>query len=148
MSSLRTRKSLPISLELTPLIDVVFLLLIYFMVSTSFDSLKYLELELPSLTENKEQAQQQSSNIVIGINQAGEYSINEQAMLMDSLEKELKPLLLQKATPVIIAGDANAPHYAVVDLLNVLGGLNATNVQIAATQQQQGSHAGISAKQK
>ncbi|MGD2172646.1 MAG: biopolymer transporter ExbD, partial [Gammaproteobacteria bacterium] len=42
-----------VSINLTPLIDVVFLLLIFFMVSTTFDTTSQLEIQLPEASENK-----------------------------------------------------------------------------------------------
>ena len=109
-----------LELNLTPLIDVVFLLLIFFMVSTTFERESELSIELPESTG--EEAQLEQSVIEISIDGQGRYFIN-QRKLKDNKIESLKQGIRQvraklgddKAEPkLIISADRMTPHQAVV----------------------------------
>ena len=68
-----------LELNLTPLIDVVFLLLIFFMVSTTFQKESEISLQLPRANENPVESSQESIEIII--NAAGRYYINDQELV-------------------------------------------------------------------
>ncbi len=128
------RRSNPdISLDLTPLIDVVFLLLIFFMLSTSFNETHWLDVQLPNIDETQHTTTEDSS-FVIGIDPAGDLHINEKnigTLNNDDLKKYLSEHLPKEAI-VVIHGDAKAPHASLVQLLEVLGQLNISQLHIAA----------------
>ena len=111
----RRRPRNEVSIELTPLIDVVFLLLIFFMVSTTFIRETQLELELPEASGELQQPEEQS--IVITIAQDGTYAVNDQALVNNQLATLMRALRQQigegDASPqLIITADANATHQA------------------------------------
>ena len=77
------------SLQLTSLIDVVFLLLIFFMVSTSFvDFTRRLDIELPEAKSSAEVVEKKSFLIEVGVEK--QISLNGKTVLIDDLESELK----------------------------------------------------------
>lgn len=77
------------SLQLTSLIDVVFLLLIFFMVSTSFvDFTRRLDIELPEAESSAEVVEKKSFLIEVGVEKR--ISLNGKTVLLDDLESELK----------------------------------------------------------
>ncbi len=131
------RRTTPdISLDLTPLIDVVFLLLIFFMLSSSFDETQWLDVQLPSINE---QAVVESDNtpFVIGIDASGALLMQEQnigTLSNEALKKYLTEHL-PKDPMIVIHGDAKAPHERLVQLMSVLGELKISNLQIAAIAQ-------------
>jgi len=118
-----------LELNLTPLIDVVFLLLIFFMVSTTFDKQSQLKIQLPEAVTNH-QSNEKDKKLVITIGAQGEYFINDKNILNQSY-KTLK-IALEKAAkddkdlPVIIRADAKAPYQSVVRVMDVASqlGLN------------------------
>ena len=73
-----------IEVNLTPLIDVVFLLLIFFMVSTTFTKENHLSLDLPEATAEDQQIAPNSLEIIITA--AGGYSINDNALVNNQLD--------------------------------------------------------------
>jgi len=89
----RRRRRNEVSIELTPLIDVVFLLLIFFMVSTTFIRETQLELELPEASGELQQPEEQS--IVITIAQDGTYAVNDQALVNNQLATLMRALRQQ-----------------------------------------------------
>jgi len=127
-----------IELNLTPLIDVVFLLLIFFMVSTTFEKQAKLKLQLPDAsTEAKVQDQK---TVVIGIDAKGHYYINDRQVVNTSLET-LKTAL-KKVTdgktdmPVTLRADAKTPHQAVVRAMDAASQLGLVKLSIATLQSQ------------
>lgn len=120
-------------INLTPLIDVVFLLLIFFMVSTTFIGESHLSIDLP-------EAKSEDINIVreqieVSITRQGDFAVNGTALIDTSLES-LKDAL-QKAgngdnsMPLIIIADAATPHQLVVMAMDAAGQTGFAHLSIA-----------------
>ena len=129
----RRRPRNEVSIELTPLIDVVFLLLIFFMVSTTFIRETQLELELPEASGDLQQPEEQS--IVIVIAEDGTYAVNDQALVNSQLATLMRALREQigegdASRQLIITADANATHQAVVRAMDAAGRLGLTRLSI------------------
>ena len=123
-----------IDVNLTPLIDVVFLLLIFFMVSTTFTDKTELRLDLPEAKGAPQM--QQPEAIKLSINQRGEYSING-AALINNQAATLKSAIAKIAgdktdTPFIITADANTTHQSVVTAMDAAGQLGFVNLSITS----------------
>ena len=120
------------SVNLTPLIDVVFLLLIFFMVSTTFTKETDLSIDL---LEAKGEAAEVAQHIEILIHADGSYAINGQTLV----DKKLPTLLraLQEVgnndskTPLIITADAATPHQAVVTAMDAAGQLGFVHLSLS-----------------
>ena len=129
----RRRPRNEVSIELTPLIDVVFLLLIFFMVSTTFIRETQLELELPEASGDLQQPEEQS--IVITIAEDGTYAVNDQALVNNQLATLMRALREQiregdASRQLIITADANSTHQAVVRAMDAAGRLGLTRLSI------------------
>lgn len=113
------------SVNLTPLIDVVFLLLIFFMVSTTFTKERELTIQLP---EADGQPLSQTPRFVeISISVDGEYAVNGRRLVNRDPET-LRRALIDSAdgdtnVPLIIAGDRGTPYQAIVTAMDVAGQL-------------------------
>ncbi len=122
-----------IDLNLTPLIDVVFLLLIFFMVSTTFQKESQLQVHLPEATQKPIAVDENA--LEIAINSSGQYFINGQELTnnqLPTLRKALKSITAGKRDlPVIIRADAQAPHQAVVTAMDAAGQLGMRRLSIA-----------------
>jgi len=122
-------------LNMTSLIDVVFLLLIFFMVTTTFEKQAKLKIQLPEATE-KINAQSQEQ-VVISISQKGSIYINNNELInskYDSIASSLKQILKDDdRPPIVIRADADAAHKHVVTVMDVLADMNFTSVSIATT---------------
>ncbi|BFM16346.1 biopolymer transporter ExbD [Maricurvus nonylphenolicus] len=120
------------SINLTPLIDVVFLLLIFFMVSTTFTKETHLSVDLPE-AEGAPSAEI-AETIEILINADGSYAVNGQNLvnkksttLSSALEKTAGGNF---AMPLIITADAKTPHQSVVTAMDVAGQLGFVKLSI------------------
>jgi len=121
-----------VSVNLTPLIDVVFLLLIFFMVSTTFTRETRLDITLPEATGVPQAQKDRQVEVVVSAN--GRYSINGE-VLSDSKSATLRSVLLRVAekgteVPFTITADAEASHQAVVRVMDVAGRIGFTNINI------------------
>ncbi len=119
-------------INLTPLIDVVFLLLIFFMVSTTFTKETHLKLDLPQA--EGEPLPEMKTQIEVLISADGGYAINGKPLvntkietLMKGLEEEGKGLEKDK-TPFVITADAKVPYQSVVMAMDVAGRLGFVNI--------------------
>ena len=126
----------PIEVNLTPLIDVVFLLLIFFMVSTTFTRETQIAINLPEAEGEQVAKKQNPIEIVIG--ESGNIAINGQ-LLTDNGRKSFKDALQQASggdvtTPMIITADAKAPYQVFITVMDVAGKLGFVNFQMTAQQ--------------
>ena len=121
------------SINITPLIDVVFLLLIFFMVTTTFSRETRLLVNLPE-AEARE-AESQPEQIEIMVSRDGSYLINGRALVnneMNTLKQGLE-LVSQGNTniPILIIADADATHQAVVTAMDGIGQVGFARLSIA-----------------
>lgn len=133
------------SINMTPMLDGVFLLLLFFAVSTSFRHGSEIELTLPSAEGVQVEQHQQPVAVVISAD--GRYSINGN-ILSDSDAATLTTVMQQikqqrdgkvAKTPLIIRADAEASHQSVVTVMDVAGQLGFVRVSIATVKPKGGS---------
>jgi len=135
--NLSSRKKDDLDVNITPLIDVVFLLLIFFMVSTTFDRESKIEVTLPEAaidvplnTENEP--------IEVTVSSEGSFFVNGQRVVNSQI-LTLKQALVKVANgrkdpPIIITADANATHQAVVTVMDASRQLGFVHINIATSQ--------------
>ena len=120
-----------VSLDMTPLIDVVFLLLIFFMLTASFTQAQRLKVELPK-AEQGENAQDQNKEWVIEIDAQGNYALNGEALAGEQLTVRLRELPDRSEDTVIqIRADAKSEHQAVVRALDAARAAGLTHIGLA-----------------
>jgi len=123
-----------VNINLTPLIDVVFLLLIFFMVSTTFDTTSQLKIELPKASQNEAIKLKQPLYLVI--NAKGSFFLNARELSSqksEALSIALRRVLEGSDRPVVIQSDAGSPVQSLVTAMDVVARLGLTQVSIATT---------------
>lgn len=119
--------------NLTPLIDVVFLLLIFFMVSTTFDKESELSIELPNA--DGELLQKQTLQVEVSIDAKGNYAINSERIInsqIDTLKAAIVKIAGDKRDiPMIISADGQASHQSVVAAMDAARQLGFTRLTFA-----------------
>jgi len=127
-----------VSVNLTPLIDVVFLLLIFFMVSTTFTKESHLEIDLPQ--SSADPAKPSVKEIEVIINAEGGYSVNDKPLVNnqeDTLKKAVEKLSSgDNKLPFIITADAKTAHEHVVRVMDVAGQLGFVQLSITTQRAQ------------
>jgi len=115
--------------NMTPLIDIVFLLLVFFMLTSHFVRDDALNIQLPK-TDSSERLDEKKSIEVI-INAKGEWLYKKQVLDADDLQKTLhEDLLTRKDKRVRIRGDKSSDLGSAVTVLDVARRAGATGVDI------------------
>ncbi len=120
--------------NLTSLIDVVLLLLVFFMVSTSFVKQSQISIQLPE-ADNSTVVEEIPQQIDVMITATGTYLVNGRELINNRAETIRNAL--QKVSsgnnklPLTISADANAKHQDVVTAMDVAGRLGFTQISIA-----------------
>ncbi len=131
-----------VEVNLTPLIDVVFLLLIFFMVSTTFDRHAKLKVSLPEASTKA--TQQQDNPLVLSIDAKGNYFLNDRQIVNQQL-KTLKQAILKTISSsnmniadvaLVLRADANTPHQSVVRAMDAASQIGLTRLSIATVEGQ------------
>ena len=133
--NLRRSRSEEPDVNLTPLIDVVFILLLFFMVSTTFQRESEINIELPEASAEPVEEREEMLELVIDAE--GHYFIDEQQVVNTEL-KTLKGAIRKavgerESMPVIIRADARTPHQAVVRALDATSQLGLVHISLATS---------------
>ncbi len=122
-----------LAINITPLIDVVFLLLIFFMVTTTFSRETRLLVNLPEA--NAEVTESVPAQLEIVVARDGSYFINGKALVNSRIETLVSGLKIESAgdrsLPVLLIADAEATHQSVVTALDGIGQSGFTRLTIA-----------------
>lgn len=132
--------------NLTSLIDVVFLLLIFLMVSTSFVKQSRITINLPE-AENSAPVEEPPAQIDIMISGTGIYMVNGRE-LINSRPETIRNALQKVSNgdyslPLTISADANARHQDVVTAMDVAGRLGFVRISIATVNEPDGEQRGF-----
>ncbi len=131
--NLRPRKEDDVELNLTPLIDVVFLLLIFFMVSTTFADKSEIKLDLPEATTAT--LPDDKATIKISIDGKGRYFVNDVPLVnsqVKTIEKAIKELAGDDKNPtIVIKADKQATHQSVLSVIDAAKRLNYQRISFA-----------------
>lgn len=122
--------------NLTPMIDVVFLLLLFFMVSTSFIRESSLKVDLPEATGQTVAEKDKPIDIII--NADGQFTINDMTLITankDNLSAQLKLAVGENTDPhIIITADAKADYQNIVTAMDSAQQLGYTRLTLATRQ--------------
>ena len=127
----QVRRELP-ALNLTPLIDIVFLLLIFFMVTTSFSRETRLLVSLPEASGSAENA---AESIEVLVDREGGYAINGRRLVNAEMDSLVRGLELESGGDVsllvVLVADAEVQHQSVVSAMEAIGRAGFTSLSIA-----------------
>ena len=120
-------------INLIPLIDVLLCLLIFFVVTTTFDARSVLKLELPRADGQPSEAQSKALSVLV--NAQGRYFVGDREVLRTDVES-VKRTIVQVAgddrgQTVLLRADARTPYQAVVTVQDALGQLGFRRIAIA-----------------
>ncbi len=130
----RLKKRNKLDITLTPMIDVVFLLLIFFMVTTTFTQETQIKIKLP---EAEGEARDEKTKIIaLTIDADGIYYVNNHQVINQKLTTLKKAIVdaagNSRALPFIISADAKTPHQAVISALDVVSQAGFSRITFAA----------------
>lgn len=126
-----------VRLDLTPLIDVVFLLLIFFMVSTTFDRQTILKVALPEASEQPVE-EQEREEISVTIDEQGHLYINDEELIKHDLDTLMRAMTKASGDrsdiPVLVSSDKRAPFQSAIMVMDAVGQLGFSKLSFVARQ--------------
>ena len=127
------KKNTELSLEVTPLIDIVFLLLIFFVLNSQFEKLTTMELSLPKVNSNQLN-ELANENLIIEINSAEEIILNGK-LLSEFSYTSLNDFIINnypENKKAVISADSDTKYQHLVTVMDVLNKNNFDSVEINA----------------
>jgi biopolymer transport protein ExbD len=131
------KKREKLDINLISMIDILFVLLLFFVISTTFTRHTAVNIKLPEA--NGEHADQQSNNITLNIDVAGSYYLQSAdtaepvSTQVDDLTQQLQHLAATaKQQPLIINADGKSPHQAVITALEAASTAGFSHISFAA----------------
>ena len=127
------KKNTELSLEVTPLIDIVFLLLIFFVLNSQFEKLTTMELSLPKVNSNQLN-ELANENLIIEINSAEEVILNGKR-LSEFSYTSLNDVIINnypETKTAVLSADSDTKYQYLVTVMDVLNKNNFDSVEINA----------------
>ena len=125
-----TNRERALSIEITPLIDIVFLLVIFFVVTSKIETNQYLTLDLPESQSFASSVSNSSQNIILL--ESGVLIINNQEFSISNIDNMLEGITSNflKTEVVVLSIENKAFHEWVIALMDGLQQLGFQNIQI------------------
>ena len=122
-------------INLIPLIDVLLVIVIFLVVSSTFVRTSQLKVELPG-TQNAQKNEHKEERLEIKVGRDGNYSFDSKAVLDEqalrlALKQKLSEKPVNENTKAMIQADAAATHQSVVTVMDILASLGVAKVSIA-----------------
>ncbi|VVP25723.1 hypothetical protein PS887_04048 [Pseudomonas fluorescens] len=134
----RRKQRESVDINLASLIDVVFILLLFFVVTTNFTRETQLRVDLPEAVSGSRAEDQQVKQLDIAISAEGVFSVNNQlvekndlASLMEALQKESGG---DTQLPLSISADGKTPHQAVITAMDAAGKLGFSHLRMTTVE--------------
>tara|TARA_B100000965_G_scaffold187484_1_gene156472 strand:+ start:55 stop:459 length:405 start_codon:yes stop_codon:yes gene_type:complete len=123
-------KERALSIEITPLIDIVFLLVIFFVVTSKIETNQYLTLDLPESKSFSSSLSNNSQNIILL--ETGKMIIDNQEFSMSDLDQLFAGvnIAFSRSEVVVLSIESKAIHEWVIELMDGLQQLGFQNIQI------------------
>lgn len=130
MARKRIREEEEAAIDMTPMLDIVFIMLIFFIVTTSFVKEAGIEVNKPVAVN---QTKHKNANVFIAVNGDGEVWLNKKQVDVERVAATLEKLLAEQPTDVIfIQADKEAKHSNVVKVMDAIKEAGIDQISIAA----------------
>ncbi|MCQ4270952.1 biopolymer transporter ExbD [Pseudomonas kuykendallii] len=127
-----------IEINLVSLIDIVFVLLLFFVVTTTFTRETNLKVDLPEAVSGEQTTPSELKQLEILIDATGSYALNGQALLKNDLDGLMTALQKESAgdnsLPLTISADGKTPHQAVITAMDAAGKLGFSHLRLTTVE--------------
>jgi biopolymer transport protein ExbD len=124
----RRRRSIEV-IDMIPMIDMVFLLLIFFALTNTFEVQRFLELNLPKGSSGIEL--KKTERLTLSISKENQIILENEPIELAKLEAKLKEVMIgDTEVTLVIEGDENVPHGRVVELMDAANGAGVKKILI------------------
>ncbi|WP_341503573.1 biopolymer transporter ExbD [Gallaecimonas sp. GXIMD4217] len=130
MARKRVRQEEEAAIDMTPMLDIVFIMLIFFIVTTSFVKESGLDVNRPTAATA---TKKKSATIFIGISENGEVMMEKRNVDVERVRANVERMLAeQPEASVIIQADRNAKHGIVVEVMDQVKAAGIDKISVAA----------------
>jgi biopolymer transport protein ExbD len=130
-----------VEINLASLIDVVFILLLFFVVTTTFTRETQLKVDLPEAASGTPPEQTELKQVEVLIGADGAFSVNGKALLESNLSNLMAALQKESdgdnSLPLIISADGKTPHQSVITAMDAAGKLGFSHLRITTVEAQE-----------
>ncbi len=127
-----------VEINLASLIDVVFILLLFFVVTTTFTRETQLKVDLPEAASGTPPEESTLKQMEVLISADGSYSLNGQALMNNDLAGLMAALGKESggdnSLPLVISADAKTPHQAVITAMDAAGKMGFAHLRITTVE--------------
>ncbi|MEE9504130.1 MAG: biopolymer transporter ExbD [Thermodesulfobacteriota bacterium] len=124
------REEISLGISIAPLIDIVFLLLIFFMVTSHFEIMSNIDIKLPDISQRG--SDQLVDSMIVAIDKTGNYYIKKEKMDLADIYLRLKEGSEQKKINLILQADRDVKHGYVVRIMDLAKKAGVTSIIISA----------------
>lgn len=124
------REEISLGISIAPLIDIVFLLLIFFMLTSHFEIITGIDIKLPDITERA--SDQSVDTMIVVIDKTGNCYLKKGKVALKDLYLRLKRIAEQKKINLILQADRNVKHGYVVRVMDLANQAGINSIIIAA----------------
>ncbi|MES2818442.1 MAG: biopolymer transporter ExbD [Pseudomonadota bacterium] len=129
-----------VEINLAPLIDVVFILLLFFVVTTTFTRETQLKVDLPEAASGTPPEQTELKNLEVVIGADSSYAVNGKLLLKSDLDSLMAALQKESGGDnsllLTLSADGTAPHQAVITAMDAAGKLGFARLRITTVEAQ------------
>ncbi len=119
-------------LDIAPLIDIVFLLLVFFMLTSTFMTPEAVELELP---ESSSASTADTTPIIVALNPEGTLALNGETIELEALGAAIEPLIAENSdSPITLKSDARTEVQQLLRVMDEIRNAGGSNIALATTQ--------------
>lgn len=136
----KRRRREQVEINLASLIDVVFILLLFFVVTTTFTRETRMQVDLPEAASGTPPEQSELTQLEVVIAADGGFSLNGQALIKNDLDNLMAALQKESggdnSLPLSISADAKTAHQSVVTAMDAAGKLGFSHLRITTVETQ------------
>jgi len=130
------REEISLGVSVAPLIDIVFLLLIFFMLTSHFDIISGIDIKLPDISERG--SDQSVDTMTVSLDKTGNCYLQKKKVTLKDLYLQLKELSKEKKISLILNADRDVTHGHVVRIMDLAKKAGINSIVIAAQWREEG----------
>ncbi len=124
------REEISLGISIAPLIDIVFLLLIFFMLTSHFETISGIDIRLPDITEKGRD--RSDDNVVVVLDKAGTCYLQEEKVTLKDLYVRLQQMTQENKISLMLQADRDVRHGLVVRVMDLAKNAGVNSIVIAA----------------
>ena len=124
------REETSLGISIAPLLDIVFLLLIFFMLTSHFETISGIDIRLPDISEKGRD--RSDDNVVVVLDKAGTCYLQEEKVTLKDLYLRLQQMTQKKKISLMLQADQDVRHGLVVRIMDLANNAGVNSIVIAA----------------